>query len=176
MESVGSITHQGVLLLHLRFGAQDQLSRTLEYGHCRKHLAITLDLGIESSHGDSMRSYPSQLSRSGLHRGEAGREELSVQFHLSLILQKQKDEPNGTYCNLLSSLKYPLVSGLRSEWGSSCREVPLPDPSAALSYFFPFLFPSFPSSVLLLLLLNRDARNCCPIKMIIAAAEAGVAS
>lgn len=42
-------------------------------------------------------------------------------------------------------LKYPLVSGLRSEWGSSCREVPLPDPSAALSYFS--LFPSFPSSL-----------------------------
>lgn len=144
MESVGSITHQGVLLLHLSFGAQDQLSRTLEYGHCRKHLAITLDLGIESSHGDSMRSHPSQLSRSGLHREEAGREELSVQFHLSLILQKKKGVNQMVLiATLFHLLKYPLVSGLRSEWGSSCREVPLPDPSAALSYFF--LFPSFPS-------------------------------
>lgn len=56
--------------------------------------------------------------------------------------------------------KYPLVSGLWSLWYSSYREVPLQDLNAALSYF----------------LLSRDARNCCPIKIIIAVAEAGVAS
>ena len=43
------------------------------------------------------------------------------------------------------------------------EEVPLPDPSALLSYF-------------LLLLLRWDARNCCPVKIIITVAGAGVES
>ena len=59
--------------------------------------------------------------------------------------------------------KYPLVSGLWSQWDSSNREVLLPHPSAVLSCF-------------LLFLLSRDAWNCCSVKILIAAAGAGVDS
>lgn len=56
--------------------------------------------------------------------------------------------------------KYPLVSGFQNQWDSPYSEAP--DPSAAVFYF--------------LLLLSRNARNCCPIKIIIAASKAGVTS
>ena len=67
---------------------------------------------------------------------------------------------------LQSSNELALPIRCPKDCGTPHTEVPLPPPetdSAVLSYF-------------LLLLLRRDARNCCPVKIIITAARAGVES